>query len=69
MDLQGGCVCGAVRYRLTAAPLIVHACHCRDCQRLTGAAFALNMWIEKSCVEADHAALKSFLTTAGSGKP
>ncbi|MGH7086995.1 MAG: GFA family protein, partial [Acetobacteraceae bacterium] len=42
---------------------------CRDCQRLTGAAFALNMWIEKSCVEADHAALKSFLTTAGSGKP
>ncbi|MGH7098879.1 MAG: GFA family protein [Stellaceae bacterium] len=69
MDLQGGCVCGAVRYRLTALPLIVHACHCRDCQRLTGAAFALNMWIEKSCVEADHAALKSFLTTAGSGKP
>lgn len=69
MDLQGGCVCGAVRYRLTALPLIVHACYCRDCQRLTGAAFALNMWIEKSCVEADHAALKSFLTTAGSGKP
>jgi hypothetical protein len=31
MDLEGGCACGSVRYRLTAPPLIVHACHCRDC--------------------------------------
>ena len=69
MDLEGGCVCGAVRYRLTAPPLIVHACHCRDCQRLTGSAFALNIWIERSCVEADHALPKFFMTTAGSGKP
>ena len=37
MDLEGGCACGAVRYRLTAPPLIVHAC--RDCQKLTGSAF------------------------------
>jgi hypothetical protein len=69
MDLQGGCACARVRYRLTAPPLIVHACHCRDCQRLTGSAFALNIWIEKDCVEADHALLKSFMLTAGSGKP
>ena len=69
MDLEGGCPCGAVRYRLTAPPLIVHACHCRDCQRLSGSAFALNMWIEKSCVEADHASPKSVMLTAGSGKP
>jgi len=54
MELEGGCVCGAVRYRLTASPLIVHACHCRDCQTQTGSAFVLNMWIEKNCVEADH---------------
>jgi hypothetical protein len=69
MDLEGGCACGTVRYRLTAAPLIVHACHCRDCQRLTGSAFALNIWIEKNCVEADHTLPKSFMLTAGSGKP
>jgi hypothetical protein len=69
MDLEGGCACGAVRYRLTAPPLIVHACHCRDCQKLTGSAFVLNMWIEKSCVEADHNLLKSFMLKAGSGKP
>ena len=69
MDLEGGCACGAVRYRLTAPPLIVHACHCRDCQKLTGSAFALNIWIEKSCVEADHASPKFFRLAAGSGKP
>lgn len=69
MDLEGGCLCGAVRYRLTAPPLIVHACHCRDCQKLSGSAFALNIWIEKSCVEADHSLPRSVMLTAGSGKP
>ncbi|HLY45044.1 MAG TPA: GFA family protein [Stellaceae bacterium] len=69
MEREGGCACGAIRYRLTAEPLIVHACHCRDCQRLTGGAFALNIWIERRFVEADHARLNSVMLTAGSGKP
>jgi hypothetical protein len=42
----GGCACGAVRYRLESAPMFVHCCHCRDCQRQTGTAFALNALIE-----------------------
>ena len=42
----GGCACGAVRYRLTSAPMFVHCCHCRDCQRQTGSAFVLNALIE-----------------------
>ena len=45
-DLEGGCACGAVRYRLGAAPMFVHCCHCRDCQRQTGSAFVLNALIE-----------------------
>ena len=45
-DLDGGCACGAVRYRLLAAPMFVHCCHCRDCQRQTGTAFVLNALIE-----------------------
>lgn len=44
--LEGGCSCGAVRYRLESAPMFVHCCHCRDCQRQTGAAFAVNAMIE-----------------------
>src|SRR5262245_50503967 len=68
MKTQGGCACGAVRYRPTADPLIVHACHCRDCQRITGSAFVLNLWIERRFVELERGAPKSFLLTAGSGK-
>jgi hypothetical protein len=51
MSLDGGCACGAIRYRLTNAPMIVHACHCRDCQKISGSAFALNLWIERKFVE------------------
>jgi hypothetical protein len=34
---EGACLCGAVRYRLSARPLAVNACHCVDCKKLTGA--------------------------------
>jgi hypothetical protein len=44
--LDGGCDCREVRYRMTCAPLFVHCCHCRWCQRETGASFALNAMIE-----------------------
>lgn len=47
---QGGCTCGDVRYQLESAPLIVHCCHCRWCQRESGAAFALNAMIESDRV-------------------
>ena len=45
-NLQGGCACGNVRYRLSSAPMFVNCCHCRDCQRQTGSAFAINAVIE-----------------------
>jgi len=43
---DGGCTCRAVRYRMQSEPLIVHCCHCRWCQRESGASFALNALIE-----------------------
>ena len=43
---EGGCDCRQVRYRLDAPPLFVHCCHCRWCQRESGASFALNAMIE-----------------------
>jgi hypothetical protein len=49
--IEGGCDCRAVRYRVTSAPLFVHCCHCRWCQRESGAAFALNAMIESDRVE------------------
>ncbi|HKQ60988.1 MAG TPA: GFA family protein [Candidatus Polarisedimenticolaceae bacterium] len=49
--LEGGCACGDVRYRVAGAPLFVHCCHCRNCQRHTGSAFVINLLIEAACVE------------------
>ena len=51
MTPQGGCSCGAVRYRLTSKPMMVHCCHCSDCQRLTGSTYAVNAIIETDRVE------------------
>jgi hypothetical protein len=48
---EGGCACGAVRYRLTSDPLFVHCCHCLNCQRQTGSAFVINVLIETDRVE------------------
>lgn len=48
--MEGGCDCKAVRYRMTTAPLFVHCCHCRWCQRESGSAFALNAMIESDRV-------------------
>jgi len=48
---EGGCACGAVRYRLTSEPLFVHCCHCLNCQRQTGSAFVINLLIEADRVE------------------
>jgi hypothetical protein len=48
---EGGCACGAVRYRLASEPLFTHCCHCLNCQRQTGSAFVINMLIEADRVE------------------
>ncbi|MDH3645917.1 MAG: GFA family protein [Gammaproteobacteria bacterium] len=48
--LAGGCDCDEIRYRIVGEPLIVHCCHCRWCQRETGASFALNAMIESDRV-------------------
>ena len=68
-DMPGGCACGAIHYRVTEKPLIVHACHCRDCQRHTGSAFVINLWIERKFVAADYSLLKTHRLTAGTGQP
>jgi hypothetical protein len=48
---EGGCACGHVRYEMTSNPMIVHCCHCRWCQRESGASFAVNALIEADRVK------------------
>ena len=43
---DGGCACGALRFRLTREPMFVHCCHCTRCQRETGGPFAHHAMVE-----------------------
>jgi hypothetical protein len=49
--VEGGCQCGAVRYRLKASPLTVYSCHCKDCQRFSGAAWSISMIVRNEDFE------------------
>jgi hypothetical protein len=51
VEIEGGCACGEIRYRLASDPLITHCCHCLNCQRQTGSAFVINLLIEADRVE------------------
>jgi hypothetical protein len=62
-QLSGSCFCDAVRYRLSRPPMIVHCCHCRDCQKQTGGAFAINAVIERSAIELAEGSSQPVRTT------
>lgn len=47
----GGCVCGALRYECSAEPAMAGNCHCRDCQRATGGAFAPGLLVPRAAVK------------------
>lgn len=68
-EMAGGCACGAVRYRLETAPMFVHCCHCRDCQRQTGSAFVINALIETDRITLSGAAPETVPVPTESGRP
>jgi hypothetical protein len=65
--LEGGCGCGAVRYRLNDEPYIVHNCHCGLCQRQTGTGSAVNAFIETDRLELLSGELREVDFATGSG--
>jgi len=67
-SFEGGCDCRTVRYRMTRTPLFVHCCHCRWCQRESGAAFALNALIETAFVSRLCGKPAEITTPSNSGK-
>ena len=50
----GRCFCEAVQYHITGEPLTFYACHCTDCQKRSGSAFGLSMWVNRSAIEVTH---------------
>lgn len=68
-DLAGGCACGAVRYRLKSGPMFVHCCHCADCQRQVGSAFAINALIETDRIAVQSGDIAPTGLPTDSGRP
>ncbi|MCI5095271.1 MAG: GFA family protein [Rhodobacteraceae bacterium] len=65
----GQCLCGALRYRVTAAPLWVTACFCHFCQRATGASGVIEPIFDIDAFEITHGTPTRYVhISAGSGK-
>lgn len=65
--IAGGCHCGAIRYRLSARPLAINACHCGDCKRLSGAPFGVYLHAARASFAREGGELDVFTRTGGSG--
>ena len=46
--LNGGCQCGSVRYRYEGEVLNIFVCHCSECQKQSGSAFGMGLWLRES---------------------
>ena len=66
--IEGGCVCGAVRYRLTAPPLSAYNCHCRDCQKMSGGTHSMSMPVSRTALEHMSGTLVSYDKPSDSGR-
>ncbi|MCY3876810.1 MAG: GFA family protein [Rhodobacteraceae bacterium] len=67
-DQEGGCQCGAIRFRLPRTPFALYACHCMDCQKQSSSTFGLSMWMETDAVEFTGARPHIYRTCGESGR-
>ncbi|WP_180899996.1 GFA family protein [Martelella soudanensis] len=68
LPLEGGCQCGALRYRVSGMPLTFYLCHCRNCQRQSGSAFGESLMLRCEDLTIDGAQEVRW-TAGGSGVP
>jgi hypothetical protein len=66
-QITGGCLCGKVRYSANAEPAFTGVCHCRDCQKFTGSAFAIVVAIPKEALSV-QGNVTTFSKTGDTGK-
>ncbi len=66
-EIKGGCLCGKVRYKLLAQPVVTALCHCKHCQKMTGSAFSAVFAVPKGTVEINRSSLKFYADKGDSG--
>ncbi len=67
-NMTGGCLCGRVRYSVSADPVFSGICHCRNCQRYTGSAFEPVIGVASAAVSV-QGEMRTYEDTGDSGKP
>ena len=66
---SGQCLCGAVRYMVNDEPLAVYACHCTDCQKRSGSAFGLSMWVRRNAIKVTRGEAVLHASSHSDGRP
>lgn len=66
--IEGGCLCGRVRYSSEAPAVMTAVCHCRHCQRQSGSAFSIIIGLPKGALQV-QGALASYEDVGESGMP
>lgn len=66
--IEGGCLCGKIRYAGVAEPLATVLCHCINCQKQSGGAYSLNLVMPKGSLDI-QGELTTYVDTGDSGKP
>jgi hypothetical protein len=69
LPVEGGCTCGAVRYRVAGQPIFLTCCHCLECQRASGSAFGMSLRLKRTDIALTKGELKRYVRTADSGQP
>jgi len=67
VPFTGGCACGAVRYECTAEPFMALNCHCRDCQRASGSAYASGVFVSADAFRFTKGAPKYYASVSDKG--
>ena len=68
-QIQGGCLCGSIRYTGEAQPLMVVACHCTHCRKQSGSAFSVNVVVPLAALEFSGDTPATFHDVGDSGLP
>ena len=58
--ITGGCLCGAIRYEIDGEPFRIANCHCDDCRKATGSAYATNLFFKEGQIKILQGTPKKF---------
>lgn len=67
--IEGGCLCGAVRYECEDEPALTAICHCKHCQKQAGTAFSTLVGVPRGSLKLSGKPLKIYHDTGESGQP